>query len=455
MSEVQETRTDREYEQVQKPQESSSKTRKVYILGAAFVAILLLFTSINIMISATSPNIPTVIEPGSMVGDASFIIFVDGVTYYAKNGTTGGIDYSGTNATTVIQDAIDVLPSGGKIHLKDGIYLLSVGLVFSSSFVFEGEGYGTILRASAIGVTLVTIGPTSAVSGFAMSDLTVGGESFLGTTGIKLVNANHGYLSNMYIGENQDWGVDCIFALANTFVSVTISWNGNVLADTGGLKLGASTTECNANNFYGCYFQGNINGIKLFRGGQNTFVNCPIEGNWFSGVYAGSIPGSDGPIGTVFDSCWFELNNQGHGVNKRDIMFDNGTAYNSIRNCVFSGSDVDYSIYIHGSSWFNELIGGRSYSQPAYIDLSSGHYGLMDSSIFVTENHEIVSITGAVNSVTVNHHLNAIPTIVTVTVNNTGAGNYSVSSITSTQFVISFTNQPGANTWSFYWYAEV
>ena len=37
---------------------------------------------------------------------ASYIISTDGTTIYAKNGTTGAIDYSGTNAATVINAAL-------------------------------------------------------------------------------------------------------------------------------------------------------------------------------------------------------------------------------------------------------------------------------------------------------------------------------------------------------------
>ena len=63
----------------------------------------------------------------------SYVIFgddknSDGVLdfIYAKNGTTGNIDFSGTDAYTVAQSAINALPSsGGEIIFRSGRYYLS------------------------------------------------------------------------------------------------------------------------------------------------------------------------------------------------------------------------------------------------------------------------------------------------------------------------------------------
>jgi len=70
--------------------------------------------------------------------EPSYVIFKEtiGATdyYFAQNGKTGAIDYGGqsnaggvdgTNASAVIQSAINALTSGGKIFVKEGIYWLS------------------------------------------------------------------------------------------------------------------------------------------------------------------------------------------------------------------------------------------------------------------------------------------------------------------------------------------
>jgi len=56
---------------------------------------------------------------------ASYIIFKDGDTIYAKNGDTGKVDFSGTDAATVIQDTINNCDSGGLIFIKKGVYDIS------------------------------------------------------------------------------------------------------------------------------------------------------------------------------------------------------------------------------------------------------------------------------------------------------------------------------------------
>lgn len=126
-----------ELESIEKPQTSSSK-RKLYVIGGALaIAFLFIGASFGIMISATTPSgFPTVIEPGSMTGQASYVIFRDSSTYFAKNGSTGKIDYSSSNITAVLQDTIDYLimqNSGGTISFAVGDYVFTSGVVITQS----------------------------------------------------------------------------------------------------------------------------------------------------------------------------------------------------------------------------------------------------------------------------------------------------------------------------------
>src|SRR5438034_6170625 len=54
--------------------------------------------------------------PGTQLSTASYVIYYQN-KFYAQNGTTGKIDYSGDDAATVIQAAIDTLSNGGLIVL--------------------------------------------------------------------------------------------------------------------------------------------------------------------------------------------------------------------------------------------------------------------------------------------------------------------------------------------------
>lgn len=75
-----------------------------------------------------------------LVKPASYIIRKNGSYYEAINGNTGKIDYSGTDASQVIQSAINALTNGGKIFIKDPITISGGSVSISKPIVFEGEG---------------------------------------------------------------------------------------------------------------------------------------------------------------------------------------------------------------------------------------------------------------------------------------------------------------------------
>jgi hypothetical protein len=79
---------------------------------------------------------------------ASYIIFTDGSRYYAKNGLTGIVEYSDTDASNLLQKLINALSSvGGRIFIKSGTYILSSTVTISNTrqLVIEGE-LGTVLK---------------------------------------------------------------------------------------------------------------------------------------------------------------------------------------------------------------------------------------------------------------------------------------------------------------------
>jgi len=96
---------------------------------------------------------------------ANYIVFTDGMNYYAKNGMTGKIDFSG-DAATVIQNAINACPDGGivaisnGISLKGSIYIPSkriirlLGTIYIDAdvngFVFQGASKFSVLEGGRI-----------------------------------------------------------------------------------------------------------------------------------------------------------------------------------------------------------------------------------------------------------------------------------------------------------------
>ncbi len=78
---------------------------------------------------------------------ASYIVYKDGSTYYARNGVTGVL-YSNSDAKTVIQYAIDALTGGGTILIKSGVYSLTAPIKPTTGITIMGEGMGTTLYAA-------------------------------------------------------------------------------------------------------------------------------------------------------------------------------------------------------------------------------------------------------------------------------------------------------------------
>jgi len=80
-------------------------------LGTISILVNILLISTLTYVIFASPNGTFTISPGIYPGAPSFTIWKEGSTYYAKN-AYGGIEFSGTNASQVIQNALDGLTSG-------------------------------------------------------------------------------------------------------------------------------------------------------------------------------------------------------------------------------------------------------------------------------------------------------------------------------------------------------
>jgi len=90
-----------------------------------------------------SPTSSAVINQAS-----TYIIYTLSGTIYAKNQRTGIIDYSGTDAQTIIEDAVNATSSGGggTIEIKDGTYNLAKALRLSNNINLHGESWNTIFH---------------------------------------------------------------------------------------------------------------------------------------------------------------------------------------------------------------------------------------------------------------------------------------------------------------------
>jgi polygalacturonase len=83
---------------------------------------------------------------------ASYTIWKDGSTYRAECNIAGGTDYSGTDASTVIQAAIDALSAGGKILIRKATYYATALILHKANIEVEMEDGAIIRDTSALGL---------------------------------------------------------------------------------------------------------------------------------------------------------------------------------------------------------------------------------------------------------------------------------------------------------------
>lgn len=68
-----------------------------------------------------------------------YLIFQQGNTYYAKNGLNGSVDFWGSDAAAVIQNAMNANPENGTIMIKDGYYPIDRTINLTTATTLEGE----------------------------------------------------------------------------------------------------------------------------------------------------------------------------------------------------------------------------------------------------------------------------------------------------------------------------
>jgi hypothetical protein len=221
------------------PVKKRKQLRQALILG---IVVLCVF-SVGYFVGLTVAQTGTItIEPNTFQTEASYVIFTDGTTIYARNGTTGAIDYSGTDASTVIQAAINALASGGKIFIKAATYNVDSDIIIAyNKTVIEGEGiYATLFNCT----------------GSAHDVFSIDGKSFCRI-------AHLGINGNREIISYPDPPT-----IPPRAISITTGAEHNVIEDV--------------------YVYGHADGFGIDYGNDNEIINCKSYNNKFVGVAIGS-----------------------------------------------------------------------------------------------------------------------------------------------------------------------
>ncbi len=388
------------------------------------------------LISKAAPT--TIIEAGSNVDTASYIIFKDGNTIYAKNGTTGKIDFQGTDAATVINSAISMLSIGGKIFIRAGDYSISSTInINKSSIIIEGESFGIVEGSGEIGTTL-TFWTNIELMRIAKTDNTLIEGIIL--KNLKILNTGGARTQEVVYAKDISYSL---------FENIYIN-NGGASCEV--FKLDAVDQWCAHNKFIGVLIRGiGITGTGLsMQASANKFVNinCFYGCRFWNGFIGVDIQNETGRIGDVdynyFTNCVFDTTSA-YGVK------DNGVG-NSFIACTFMDITVGNTYGGQSGASQTSIIGCTGLSNASKVQ-NSGAAIIMNNPGYVTEN------SGAALSVSdggmIVHGLSSTPTKARLT--GTVAGEIvTVTSLDATNIKVAIKKPDGSSGTSqtIYWEAE-
>jgi len=278
----------------------------------------------------------------------SYIIWTDGTNYHAKNGRTGQIDFSGADAGTVIQSAINALRSmGGIIYIKSGTY--SVTLSLYSGITLVGEGISTTING-----TINVIGtPGSQIQKVAIENMHITGSN---VNGILAQYVTQLRIRNVVLdGSLTD-------AISITYIDQFIIDGCLIYGVKGnGIYLSGSTISDVANGVISntWIYNANVNGIYLQYGDSVRITNVVANNNAKNGIYVtnsmnifvhNSIFDGNGDRGIYFNNVYSSF------ISDSYAGISHGSAGITLENCratTVSATSVTndrVGIYVYGGS---------------------------------------------------------------------------------------------------------
>ena len=365
------------------------------------------------------------LNPGNTV---SYIVFKEGTNIYIKNGTTGKIVHSSTNAQTELQWVIDTVEGngGGEISIRGGTYAIGTGLTIENDNVrLTGEGWEKTVLSVTSGNNGITVGNASRRTQYVVL------KGFLISHGGTYANASIGiYLRNQTCCKVEDieiyafeYGIKVdsavYFAGYNSYTNLLI----------GSVKYGfyqSGSAEHNGNTFTKVHCMGAAGPVAGSVGWQNTYgyanvlMGCTFE-TFATGLYLDR------------GSAGYQMMNQFIGI--------------SIESCT---TGIDFgSSYI---GWRNQFFGIVMSSVTTYIannyDTANNEFFGLFGVIGVSRNHGSASVT---SGSTIAHGCAFLPRFVHVSIHETTP--YKISyTWNSTNITVYHDKGSAATVW---WEAEI
>lgn len=486
-------------------------TRYKKVCFALSLSILILVVSLGYVLYtyAVSPTSTFVISGGIYPGAPTYTIWTESGNYYAKN-VYGSIAYSGTNASAIINAAIDATTTaGGTVFVKNGLYSISgrtqltgipniyASIVMHDNVSLIGENmYSTILKLEAATAACV-IGSNFPAFHTAIKNLCVDGNKALQTsqnvdgqqTGITM-DTFYGEISHIY-------AINCIhegvynsggYFNRDEYIYTVNCGSGDSQSYGGYVFSTPSYSVCDQIWVESAYPGISGGGVKLDNLYHSTATNIHVQNTTGSGIYI-----SSNNVESFFDNL-YSINSSEYGIllepanntncghlfvdrsahegiyiianNSRfDYLsvadaHDSGIIVDNSRNIqigyvfvkdVDTPSTMSYGVSLYSGGNITVLGGSldqcHALSGPMIIYPNIG--GIVYNVVgFRTENSGNATVsTGG----TVTHGLGGIPTMVMVTAGTTGPTDVYVSAVGATTFAINF---GGGGSALFYWKAE-
>jgi hypothetical protein len=319
-------------------------------------------------VGTSSAQILSILESGSMAEEASYIVFTDSTgKYFAKNGKTGKIEYSDTNAFNVIQYALSSMSGGGRLVIKDGIYYIPQPLLFNYDSDIIIEGSGAIIVPTNSNITIFDLRASSFGAGYRL---------YTAVKGIRFWN---------------QYGVTDVTAIkvTNRTASMIVQ---NVVVDlaTAVVVEGAESAFIAFNNLYtkgdgvvlnvaDSHIIGNRIGYGS-RGIVGSVGGSIIEGNFIWGMSNNGIEivgDKNIIIGNHIEDCLNGIQIRGH----QNIINSNNIGY------LKSGG---IGIYLKYSGEWTTIVGGRFHELPIGIKLEGDVNATIADNFFVNVGNGIV-----------------------------------------------------------------
>ena len=132
------------------PRQISLKKTATIILVSVLLTVIISYYAF-----AATPTSTFTISPGIYPGAPSYTIWKEGNYYFAKN-SNGKIEFSSTNASYVIQQAINNAPNGGKIFIRNvGDYVITQTIIIAEKRVILESDFATLKSNGADPILLI------------------------------------------------------------------------------------------------------------------------------------------------------------------------------------------------------------------------------------------------------------------------------------------------------------